>query len=136
MIAFQNNITAEATTKLFFDHVWVHFRLPQTIISNQDSRFLSTFWSKLWSLLDTKLTKSTIFHPQTNGQTEVVNWMVVDILQMCNSKHPCTLDERLPYVKHNYNRFIHNSTGHNLFQVGLGFQPLGPIDLALPLEST
>ena len=87
-------------------------------------------------MLDTKLTKSTSFHPQTDGQIEVVNWMVVHILQMYNSKHPCTWDDSLPYVQHSYNRAIHSSTGHSLFQVGLGFQPLGPIDVALPLATT
>jgi hypothetical protein len=55
---------------------------------------------------------------------------------MYNSKHPHTWDDNLPYVQHNYNRVIHSSTGHNPFQVGLGFQPLGPIDVALPLAST
>jgi hypothetical protein len=64
---------------------WVHFGIPQTIVSDRDSRFLSTFWSSLWSLLDTKLTKSTTFHPQTDGQTEVVNQMIVHILCMYNS---------------------------------------------------
>jgi hypothetical protein len=55
---------------------------------------------------------------------------------MYNSKHPCTWDDSLPYVQHSYNIAIHNSTGHNLIQVGLRFQPLGPIDVALPLAST
>jgi hypothetical protein len=116
--------------------VWVHFGIPQTIISYWDSRFLNTFWSSLWSLLDTKLTKSTAFHPQMDGQTEVVNRMIVHILCMYNSKHPRTWDESLPYVQHNYNRSIHSSTDHNPFQVGLGFQPLGPMDVALPLAAT
>jgi hypothetical protein len=62
--------------------------------------------------------------------------MVVHILRMYKSKHPCTWDDNLPYVQHNYNRAIHSSTSHNPFQVGLGFQPLGPIDVALPLAST
>lgn len=127
LTACKKNITTEDISKLFFEHVWVHFCLPQTIISNRDSRFLSTFWSSLWSLLDTNLTKYTAFHPQTNGQKEVVNWMVVHILQMYNSKHPCTWHDNLPYVQHNYNKAIHSSTSHSLFQVGLGFQPLGPI---------
>jgi hypothetical protein len=35
--------------------------------------FSVTFWSSLWSLLDTKLTKSTTFHPQIDGQNEVIN---------------------------------------------------------------
>jgi hypothetical protein len=67
MMDCKKNITAEATAKLFFERVWVHFGIPQSIISHRDSRFLSTFWSSLWSMLDTKLTKSTTFHPQTDG---------------------------------------------------------------------
>jgi hypothetical protein len=115
LAACKKNIMAEAMTKLFFERVWVYFGLPQSIIFYQDSRLLNTFWSSLWSLLDTKLTKSTSFHPQTNGQTEVVNRVVMHILQIYNSKHPCTWDDNLRYVKHIYNRAIHNSTGHNPF---------------------
>jgi hypothetical protein len=59
--------------------------------------------------------------------------MIVHILRMYNSNHPRTWDEILPYVQHSYNRDLHISTDHNPFQVGLGFQPLGPIDVALPL---
>ena len=54
-------------------------------------------------MLDTKLTKSTAFHPQTNGQIEVFKKMIVHILHMYNSKNPRTWDESLPYVKHSYN---------------------------------
>ena len=43
MAAYKKNITAEATAKLFFERVWVHFGIPQSIISDWDSRFLSTF---------------------------------------------------------------------------------------------
>jgi hypothetical protein len=116
--------------------MWVHFGIPHTIISNQDNRFLRKFWSSLWSLLDTKLTKSTSFYPQTNGQIEVINQMIVHILCMHNSNHPRTWDDILPYVQHSYNRALHSSIGHSPFQVGLGFQPLGPIDVSLPLATT
>ena len=67
MAACKKNMTVEATAKLFFEWVWVHFGIPQSIISYRDSRFLNTFFSSLWSMLDTKLTKSTSFHPQTDG---------------------------------------------------------------------
>jgi hypothetical protein len=93
MVFCKKSITIEATTKIFFEQVWVHFGIPQTIISDQDSRFLITFWSSLWSLLNTKITKSTAFHPQIDGQIEVVNRMIVHILCMYNSKHPRTWDE-------------------------------------------
>jgi hypothetical protein len=136
LTAYKKNITAADTAKLFFKRVWVHFGIPQAIISDQDNMFLNTFWSSLWSLLDTKLTKSTAFHPQTDDQTEVVNRMIVHILRMYNSKIPRTWDESLPYVQHSYNRALNSSTVHSPFQVGLGVQPLGPIDVALPLATT
>jgi hypothetical protein len=47
LIACKKNFIAEDTANLFFKRVWVHFGIPQTIISNQDSRFLNTFWSSL-----------------------------------------------------------------------------------------
>jgi hypothetical protein len=136
MMAYKKNIIVEATAKLFFERVWVHFGIPQSIISDWDNRFISTFWSSLWSMLDTKLTKSTTFHSQTDGQIEVVNQMIVHILRMYNSKNPCTWDESLPYVQHNNNWALHSSTSHSPFQVGLGFQPLCPIDVAMPFAAT
>jgi hypothetical protein len=62
--------------------------------------------------------------------------MIVHILRMYNSNHPLTWDESLPYVHNIYNQSLHSSTDHSPFQVGLGFQPLGPIDVALPLAVT
>jgi hypothetical protein len=73
---------------------------------------------------------------QTYGQTEVVNQMIVHIMCMYNSYHPRTWDEIIPYVHQYYNMDLHSSTGHSPFQVGLGFQPLCHIDVALPLAST
>ena len=43
MAACKKNITIEATAKIFFERVWVHFGIPQSIISDWDSTFLSTF---------------------------------------------------------------------------------------------
>jgi hypothetical protein len=62
LVACKKSITSEATAKIFFERVWVHFGIPQTIVSYWDSLFLSTFWLSLWSLLHTNLTKSTTFH--------------------------------------------------------------------------
>jgi len=52
MVACKKNITVEATAKLFFEWVWVHFGIPQSIISDRDSRFLSPFGpvsSRCWT---------------------------------------------------------------------------------------
>jgi len=91
-------IRAADTAKLFFEWIWVHFGIPKTITSDWDSRFLSTFWSSIWSLLDTKITKFIAFHPQTDGQMEVVNQMIMHILCMYNPRNLRTWDGSLPYV--------------------------------------
>jgi hypothetical protein len=62
--------------------------------------------------------------------------MIMHILRMYNSKHSHTWDESLPYVHHRDNQALHSSTDHIPFQMGLGFQPLGPIDVSLPLAVT
>jgi hypothetical protein len=115
LIACKKNVILADIYKLFFEIVWFHFWIPQTIIFNQENRFLKTFWSSLWSLVDTNLKKSTSFHPQIDGQIEVINRMIVHILRIYNSKNPCTWDKSLPYFQHSYNRAIHNSTDHSPF---------------------
>jgi hypothetical protein len=125
LVAYKKSITAEATAKIFFERVWVHFGIPKTIISYHHIQLLNTLWLSLWSWLDIKLTKFTTFHPQMDGQTEVVNMMIVHILQMYNSNHLRTWDESLLYVQHSYNIAIHSSTSHSPFQVGLVSKPSG-----------
>ena len=96
-------VTAEKMEQMFFQNVWVHFGLPKSIISDRDSRFVGSFWSSLWVLMDTKIKKSTAFHPQTDGQTEVLNQTTVHLLRAYCSKHPKLWDEHLHYIQHAYN---------------------------------
>jgi hypothetical protein len=124
----KKQVTAEQMTQMFFQHVWVHFGLPKSIISDRDSRFIGNFWSSLWALMDTKLKKSTTFHPQTDGQTEVVNRTVVHLLRGYCSKHPKLWDEHLHYIQHAYNRAKHSSTQTSPFEACFGYLPKSPLD--------
>jgi hypothetical protein len=63
LIPCKKTISEQEATELLFNHVWVHFRLSISIISDQDNRFFGRFWTMLWERMDTKLKYSTTFHP-------------------------------------------------------------------------
>ena len=57
------------------------------------------FWRTLWSKLGTKLLFSTTCHPQTDGQTEVVNRTLGTLLRTVLRKNLKTWEACLPHVE-------------------------------------
>ena len=126
--ACKKTITTAKRTELYSQHVWVHYGLPTSIVSDKDFRFIGSFWSNLWSMIDTNLKKRTAFHLQTDGQTEVVNRTVVHLLRGYCSKHPNLWDEKLHCIHHAYNRETHSSTNTSPFEVCFGYFPKYPLN--------
>ena len=81
--------------------------------------------------MDTKLKKMTTFHSQIDGQTEVVNMIVIHFLRGYCSKHHKLWDEQLHYIQHAYNRAKHSSTIASSFETCLGYLPKSPLDFIL-----
>lgn len=74
--AIPTRYNASQVVELFFREVFKFPGLPKTIVGNRDCWFMGAFWQKLFRLVVTELSPSTIYHPQTNGQTEIVNkWL-------------------------------------------------------------
>jgi len=95
---------------LFFKKVVRLHGVPRCIISDRDTKFLSHFWRTLWGKLYTKLLFSTTCHPQTDGQTEVVNITLDTLLRIILKKNRKSWKECLPHVEFAYNRVVHNTT--------------------------
>ena len=71
--AISTDYSAIQVVELFFREVFRLHGLPQNVVSDKDSQFICTFWRELFKLVGTELKPSTSYHPQTDGQTEIVN---------------------------------------------------------------
>ena len=60
-------VTVLEYAKIFDDTVFQLHGLLEVIISEQNPRFTSKFWTSLFDLLGIDLWFSTAFHPQTDG---------------------------------------------------------------------
>ncbi|KAK1661982.1 hypothetical protein QYE76_050141 [Lolium multiflorum] len=134
-IACHKSDDASHIANLFFREIVRLHGVPKTIVSDRDVKFMSYFWKTLWGKLGTKLLFSTTCHPQTDGQTEVVNRTLSQLLRSMIKKNLKEWEECLPHVEFAYNRVVHSTTELCPFEVVYGFKPITPLDLlSLPIH--
>ena len=75
-------VTAKEVAWLFLKEVMRLHGVPESIVSDCDTKFMSTFWHELHRLMGIKLLMSTVFHPHTDGATEWANCSIGQILRM------------------------------------------------------
>lgn len=78
-IHVQSTYKAVQIAHIFMQNVFKLHGLPKTIISDHDVKFTSAFWRTLFAELGMQLNLSTTYHPQTDGETKQVNWVVEDM---------------------------------------------------------
>ena len=73
-------VTARGITWLILEEVVRLHGIPESIVSDQDTKLTSIFWKELHRLMGSKLLMSTVFHPQMDGATEQANRYIAQIL--------------------------------------------------------
>ena len=123
LIPITISVDALEVAQLFKEHIYRSHGLPQKIISDRDPIFMSNFWKTLFKLLGTKIAPSTAFHPQTDGQTEIANRKVEEMIRAFANFRKNNWDEHLVDFEVAYNSAIHSTTLYSPFFLNYGLCP-------------
>ncbi|KAL9422110.1 hypothetical protein AB3S75_034387 [Citrus x aurantiifolia] len=122
-LALAHPYTAKDVAQVFLDNIYKLHGLPKTIISDRDRIFTSHFWRHLFTLQGTQLLMSTSYHPQTDGQTEIVNKCLEQYLRCMTGDKPKEWSKWLPLAEWWYNTSFHFSSKITPFEVVYGREP-------------
>ena len=79
--------------------------------------------------LGTNLNFSSAYHPQSNGQTEVINRSLGNLLRCVTQQHGGAWDTVLSQAEYSYNDSFNKSTSMTPFQIVYGSHPRGFLEL-------
>jgi hypothetical protein len=108
---------------LFINLICKYHGLPRSLVSDRDPVFISRFWRELFKMCGTKLRMSTSYHPETDGQTEVLNRVLEQYLRSFVHTKPNTWHQFLPLAEWSFNTAVHSATGVSPVEIIYGKAP-------------
>ncbi|KAJ7961516.1 Ty3/gypsy retrotransposon protein [Quillaja saponaria] len=99
-IALPHPYSALIVAQAFLDQVFKLHGCPEIIVSDRNKVFLSKFWEELMKKLGVRLTMSTAYHPQTDGQSEVLNRCLETYLRCMTADKPKEWSKWLPLAEY------------------------------------
>ncbi|KAJ7959586.1 Ty3/gypsy retrotransposon protein [Quillaja saponaria] len=118
-VGLRHPYTALTVAQAFTDQVYKFQGLPENIVSDRDPVFMSKFWTELFKIQGVQLNHSSAYHPQSDGQTEVVNRTVEAYLRCFARDCPKHWSKWLSLAQYwyntNYRTTIQMSPYHAVF---------------------
>lgn len=117
---------AKQMATALFQHVFGVFGLPESIVSDKDTRLTSHFVHELWKLYDIHAKKSLPYRPQTDGSTERFNRTFLERLRHFVQRSQRSWEQRVPALMYSYNNAEHKATGFTPHFLLFGRVPRDP----------
>ena len=121
--ATTTNISSERIAKIYRDNIWKLHRIPRKILSNRGPQFTSKFMEEFMKALGIKRQLSTVYHPQTDGQTERINQEIGMFLRHYVNYQQDDWTNWLAATEFQYNDKKHAATEKTLFELNFGRHP-------------
>ncbi|MBW0563432.1 hypothetical protein O181_103147 [Austropuccinia psidii MF-1] len=118
-----SSITSLDLAHLFIKNIFSKNGLPSSIVSDRGPLFVSSFWTNLCQQLKISRDLSTVYHPDTDGQTERVNQILEQYLGMYVSYQQDDWNTWLPLAEFAYNNSDHPTTKQSPFFTVYGRDP-------------
>jgi len=121
----------EATTvaKALVDNMFCRFSIPRQLHSDQGAQFESGLIKELSKMLQINKTRTTPYHPQSDGLVERLNRTIISMLATTVNDQGGEWEEHLPRVTFAYNTSEQVSTGFTPFYMMFGRQARIPLDI-------
>ena len=117
-------INTNETTKLYIDNVFIQFGLPDIIISDRGPQFVSKVFNGIFEAIGVKHKMSTVFHPQTDGQTERYNQELEAYLRIYCTYKPDEWSNKLSLAQFAHNSRTHEALQKSPFELIYGTKPI------------
>ena len=123
------NQEAVTVAKKLLDEMFCRFSLPEKLHSDQGRQFEGEVVTQLCQLLAIEKTRTTPYHPQSDGLIERFNRTLLSMLATCLEDHPTEWDQYLSKLCMAYNSSVQSTTGYSPYFLMFGRDARLPMDI-------
>ncbi|GAU45812.1 hypothetical protein TSUD_115000 [Trifolium subterraneum] len=123
VIPLRSDYNSKTVAEAFMNNIVKLHGLPKSIVSDRDKVFTSKFWRRLFELQGTTLAMSSAYHPQSDGQSEILNKCLEMFLRCFTFENPNAWYKTLTWAEYWYNTTHHTSIVMTPFKALYGRDP-------------
>ncbi|GAU44271.1 hypothetical protein TSUD_133170 [Trifolium subterraneum] len=129
-------ITSFRILRFFKRDILCRFGIPQAVVTDNGTQFTDKTFRGFLAKINTKHHFTSVEHPQTNGQAEAANRVILRGLRRRLGDAKKQWVEELPHVLWAYRTTPHSTTGETPFRLAYGTEAVIPVEIGEPSRRT
>ena len=129
------NMEAKTCAQILVEGVIVRFGVPNAIHSDQGRQFESQLFAETCQILQIQKTRTTAYHPQSDGMVERFNRTLCGMLSTLVDENQRKRDTLLPFVMMAYRSAAHETVGMSPNVLMLGREVSTPLDIQFEMPN-